>query len=39
VLNNSMPARWVYVVGFCVTVLAASGLDALRAEPARRRGS
>jgi hypothetical protein len=35
VLNNSMPARWVYVVGFCVTILAASGLDALRTEPAK----
>jgi hypothetical protein len=35
VLNNSMPARWVYVVGFCLTMLAAWGLDALRADPAK----
>lgn len=27
-LNLSMPARWVYVFGFCLTLLAAEGLDA-----------
>jgi hypothetical protein len=34
-LNLSMPARWVYIFGFCLTLLAASGLDALREDPAR----
>ena len=34
-LNLSMPARWVYVFGFCLTLLAASGLDAMREDPAR----
>ncbi|HLY09260.1 MAG TPA: YfhO family protein [Planctomycetota bacterium] len=28
-LNLSMPARWVYVFGFCLTMLAAAGVDAL----------
>lgn len=36
-LNLSMPARWVYVFGFCLTLLAADGLDAMIAEPARFR--
>ncbi|RPH49886.1 MAG: hypothetical protein EHM91_02625, partial [Planctomycetota bacterium] len=34
-LNLSMPARWVYILGFCVTLLAAAGLDAMREDPAR----
>ncbi|HVE41239.1 MAG TPA: YfhO family protein [Planctomycetota bacterium] len=34
-LNLGMPARWVYIFGFCLTLLAASGLDALREDPAR----
>lgn len=34
-LNLGMPARWVYVFGFCLVILAASGLDALRDDPAR----
>jgi hypothetical protein len=28
-LNLSMPARWVYAFGLCVTLLAAAGVDAL----------
>ncbi len=28
-LNKSMPARWVYVFGLCLTLLAAEGVDAL----------
>jgi len=28
-LNLSMPARWVYVFGLCLTLLAAEGVDAL----------
>jgi len=31
-LNLSMPARWVYVFGFCLTMLAAAGIDALTAD-------
>lgn len=34
-LNNSMPARWVYVFAFCAAILAAEGLDALRADPVK----
>ncbi len=34
-LNLSMPARWIYLFGFCLTLLAAAGLDALREDPAR----
>jgi hypothetical protein len=34
-LNLSMPARWVYVFGLCLTLLAAAGLDAMREDPAR----
>ncbi len=34
-LNLSMPARWVYVFGLCVTLLAAKGLDALAADRTR----
>ena len=26
-LNLSMPARWVYIFGFCLTMLAAAGVD------------
>ena len=33
-LNLSMPARWLYVFGFCLTLLAAAGLDALLRDPA-----
>ncbi|HZE98647.1 MAG TPA: hypothetical protein VE981_16590 [Planctomycetota bacterium] len=32
-LNLSMPARWVYVFGFCLTMLAAGGVEALLREP------
>jgi hypothetical protein len=31
-LNLSMPARWVYIFGFCLTMLAAAGVDALAAD-------
>jgi hypothetical protein len=34
-LNLSMPARWVYVLGLCVTLLAAGGVDALRTDRVR----
>lgn len=34
-LNLSMPARWVYVFGFCLTLLAAAGVDAMREDPVR----
>jgi len=34
-LNLSMPARWVYVFGFCLTLLAAAGVDALARDPRR----
>jgi hypothetical protein len=34
-LNLSMPARWVYVFGFCLTLLAAEGVDAMAADPAK----
>lgn len=36
-LNLSMPARWVYVFGFCITLLAADGLEALLRDPGRLR--
>ena len=36
-LNLSMPARWLYLFGFCLTLLAASGVDALREDPAKSR--
>ncbi|MBI3856020.1 MAG: YfhO family protein, partial [Planctomycetes bacterium] len=34
-LNLSMPARWVYVFGLCLTLLAAAGLDELRQDPSK----
>lgn len=34
-LNLSMPARWVYLSGFSITILAASGVDALARDFAR----
>jgi hypothetical protein len=34
-LNLSMPARWVYVFGFCLTMLAAAGVDAISADRVR----
>jgi hypothetical protein len=34
-LNLGMPARWLYVFGFCLVPLAASGVDALREDPSR----
>jgi hypothetical protein len=33
--NLSMPARWLYVFGLCLTILAAAGLDAFREDPAK----
>jgi hypothetical protein len=34
-LNLGMPARWLYVFGFALALLAAAGVDALREEPAK----
>jgi hypothetical protein len=34
-LNLSMPARWVYVFGFCLTMLAANGVDAMAGDRVR----
>lgn len=34
-LNLSMPARWVFVFGFCMTLLAAAGVDALTVDRVR----
>lgn len=34
-LNLSMPARWVYIFGLCLTLLAAAGIDAVPADPVR----
>lgn len=34
-LNLSMPARWVYVFGFCFTLLGAAGFDAFLDDPAK----